>query len=359
MKRLILILSVIASLVLPVSAKVSASSLTIHGLSVTPDIYQAALSPGQDSISYQINLGNDLTTPIRVSVTSLDFKSLNESGGLLFIGSAAPGADHKYGLANWIELPTDPITLQAGKSQQIPVKIANRDDLAAGGHYAAIIFHVNSAGSNGTNPVQLNQEVSSLVFVRKLGGDTYSLHVTKAQTDGNIFKWPGHLKLTIANTGNTQTAPAGYIDLLDQRTLLNENSNLVLPGSSRLFNTHLSATPGFWPQKYTISVHYRPDALSNFSSYAYQFWYINPLFVLIFGGLLVFVSIRYEKGRRAWAWVGLKIDQFLRRLEVWVSRFMHIIKRSLVWLGLKIDRQLRRLELAVTRRKNSSNTPKK
>lgn len=358
MKRLILSLVLLAASFGLLAQPAKAATLSIQGLSVTPDLYQVSLDKNQKSLSYVIRLDNNLKIPISVSVSSLDFKSLNDSGGLFFIGSGASDIDHKYGLAKWIDLPTSKITLAAQGEQFIDVTIKNRTDLAPGGHYAAIIFKINNTPASSTNNVRINQEVSSLLFVRKAGG-TYGLPLVKAALNNRLLKWPSSLSLTFANSGDTQTAPLGYVELNGQRVIINENSNLVLPGSQRRYNVKLPAGAGFWPRRYHALIHYRPDAVSGFSVYNASFFYINPWFGVFCLALLAIILIAFKPARCALIWLLLKLDRQVRRLEVYSTHFARFMRhprrlskaagRILVWLGLKADRQLRRLEIWVTK----------
>jgi hypothetical protein len=266
----------------------SGGSLTFKGLSLSPAIEQLDLQPGQVNNSYQIRIDNNLNTDMTVSVNSLDFKSLNDSGGLFFIGTGINNSKDKYGLTNWISLPRTPMSLKPHGGQFVTVTIDNRSDLSPGGHYAAILFHVNSQSTGGVNRVNLNQVASSLLFVRKIGGEKYSLSLSKVQLKRSIFSWPGSADLFFSNTGNVQTAPYGTVVLGKSSTVINPGSNLVLPESSRVFITPLSASkPGLLPKTYDLKINYRPDGLKQFSSYEVHFWYINPLELVLTAVILV------------------------------------------------------------------------
>ena len=358
MKRLVFSLLATLLLGLGLASTAMAGSLSVQGLAVTPDISQITLEKDQPSVTYSIRLDNNLTTPITVSVTSLDFKSLNESGGLFFVGTGVTSLEHTNSLARWIVLPTTPITLPPESGQLINVTIENRADLSPGGHYAAVVFSVLNKSASGTNNVKLNQQISSLLFVRK-GSGQYSVAVSKSTLNNGLFKWPSSLALTFTNTGNTQTAPVGYVNLNGQHTLINENSNLVLPGSSRKLVVNLAKGAGFWPGHYQASVSYRPDATSTFSNYSVSFFYINPWFVIFCLVVLLVLFSTYAPARRMLVWLLLKLDKQIRRLEIYSTHFArpmrhprrlgHSLGRVLVWLGLKADRQLRRIEIWVTK----------
>jgi len=297
----VVILAILASAMFVQGKPVlAASSISYRGIALTPAIEQLTIRPGQNSVSYKIRVDNTLGASTALSVSSLDFKSLNDTGGLAFIGNNAGQLQHKYGLANWLSLPTNPIEIAPGGGQFIDITIQNRSDLSPGGHYAAVLFRVGNSGDVDSNKVQLDQVVSSLLFVRKLGGETYSLNLEKIDFNNSLFSWPTAANIYLANTGNTQTAPRGTLSLNGRINILNQDSNLVLPGSTRVYNVALANSKRpIWPGIYHTNISYRPDGVDGFKSVQTSIIYINPWFVLaILLLILVFLAARPRFRRR-------------------------------------------------------------
>ena len=285
----------------------AAKSLTYGGLSITPAIEQLVIQPNQSSISFQIRLDNNLKTPVSIQASSLDFKSLNASGGLAFIGSGGSTVDHKYGLANWIDLPADNIVLAPNQGQFVNVQIENRTDLSPGGHYAAILFQVNAASQSGTNQVSANQVVSSLVFVRKVGGEHFGLNLKKPSLPVSWLRLPNNVDLSFTNTGNTQTAPRGTVIFKNMfgtqvgNGIVNPNSSLVLPGSNRVIRTPINVQGRiFWPGLYSVNTAYQPDDGSAAKITSTKFLYINlPLILVV---VVLIFAIDYLQRYLRWRW---------------------------------------------------------
>lgn len=281
MKRITFVLA-ISSIFFVAHHGVKAAQTSYQGLSLRPAITQLTINPDQAQISYKISIDNGLSLPVNVKVTSLDFKSLNETGGLVFIGNNAADIEHKYGLAKWIETPSGLINIPSDSTQSVDIKVDNRPDLAPGGHYAAILFELVAPGSSITNHVGVDQAISSLLFVRKSGGEIYNIDLTNITVHRNFawFGWPSRLDSVFNNTGNVQTAPRGVITLDGTNTVLNPDSSLVLPGSTRLLNTDLSPIKApFWPGFYHLKLSYRPDGSSRFKTVSPGFVYIGWRFL--------------------------------------------------------------------------------
>ena len=388
-----------------------AATISYKGVSLTPAIEQLVVNPDQTSLNYQVRLDNNQNTPLTLQVSTLDFKSLNDSGGLAFITSNVSSLKDKHGLANWISVQANTITLPPEAGQTVTVTIDNRSDLSPGGHYAAVLFKVVSpTGFSGANNADIDQVISSLIFLRKTSGETYSLSLVKKQLVRNHFGWPTKADLYFKNDGNTQTAPRGTIKLGGTSFILNQDSNLTLPDSTRLYETDLAAAkPGLLPGFRHIAISYRPDADGQTKSADISFFYVRPWHIAV---LVITIAILASVSRRVrlilrWSakvvtwtlgllwrfikalvrlfkrklglqeskkkvlkkplkkqtlstasdihdggtllWIGLKADRQLRRLEILTVKSAKIGRRVLRWTGLKADRQLRRLEIWATK----------
>jgi len=236
--------------------------------------------------------------------------------------------EHKYGLTNWIDLPADPIVLPAGGGQFVNVTIENRGDLTPGGHYAAVLFKVISPnGTSGNNSVINSQIISSLFFVRKGGGEQYVLDLTKLNLHRHWawFGWPNRTDLSFYNSGNVQTAPRGTIVLHGASNILNLDSSLVLPQSTRRISSDLAigGSP-FWPGYYRAAVTYQPDGGGAVKTAAVHLIYIGwkfPLALII--ALYLLYRVLGQRGEKIW-----------RRIRRWAYPTTRVIFRLLRYLLL-------------------------
>jgi len=281
------------------------TSITAKGISLTPAIENLTLS-GSPSTSFIIQIDNHGDSAVSLSTSSLDFKSLNETGGLAFIGSSSSAIGYKYGLASWLNLPTAPIVLKPHSSQQITIGVSNRSDLYPGGHYAAILFKKTGGSGSSSNQVGVNQVIATLVFLKKSGGEIYSLSLQKPDFPAAWLKIPSNLDLLFTNTGNTQTAPRGSVVITDplgreiKRGIINPDSSLTLPDSTRLYTTQLYSIVNPWiPGRYKATVRYRPDDVSQLKTTSYSFVYLSLPFVILGSALLMAVVIFVWSVRRS------------------------------------------------------------
>lgn len=283
------------------SATADSKSIVYKGIGLSPAIQSLELAPDQTSRTFQIRVTNQQNGTVQLHLSSLDFKSLNQTGGIAFIGNGV-SADH--GLADWISFPQSDITLKPGASQSVNVVLDNRADLSPGGHYAAVLFENQGSGTAGGNKVALNQVVSSLVFVRKQGGETYSLTTDSPHLGWSWWSLPTSLNLVVNNVGNTQTAPRGIATIskdgnIYARGILNTSSALVLPDSSRLYPTALTATGHAWlPGIYRLSVSVRPDVVDQAQTSEYSVVYVNLSSLTAAAGIILIIAMTFFGIRR-------------------------------------------------------------
>lgn len=302
-----LMLLVAVGIVLGTVTPLATAEQALTGVTVSPALANIDLQPGQQQQTVNASITNNTASAVTITLSTVDFKSLNDSGGVLFIGSTT----YKYGLAKWISLPNGKVSLAPHQTQRLSVTIANRTDLSPGGHYGAIVYKVlpDSHSSAGNNNVNVQQELSTLVFIKKLGGEVYGLRLEHVQLGGSLFHAPESAVLTFRNTGNTQTVPRGLVQVSGphspevSRGLINTDSGLVLPDSTRKFAVPLSGSSHLlWPGRYHVTVHYRYDESGSFATENLGFTYLNlPLLAGSLVGLVV---------------IGL----FLRRVVRWRKR---------------------------------------
>lgn len=277
----------------------SADSITAAGITVTPAIINLDLQKDQLTSSFDVLLTNNTNKPVTLSVTSVDFKSLNDTGGLTFIGSNVAEATRKHALANWLTTPSKPVTIAAKQSSKIPIIIENRTDLGPGGHYAAILYTISDVGgSAGSTKVNVNEVASTLVFVRKLDGAQFGISLNKFRVTFSWFHIPTNINLYFKNTGNIQVVPRGLItvfspkDIEVSRGQINTDSALILPNNTRIYRTALFKTGNPWlPGVYKVHVYYHIDGSDKLQYADSSFTFVNLVF--IFEVLLGIFLIRF------------------------------------------------------------------
>jgi len=301
-KQLSLVL-VLAFAAFFIPAHVAAATVP-RGISLSPFEQNITFSPGEAVQSFNLTLTNDTPTVQELDLSVHDFGSLNDTGGIVIEGSNSY-TEH-YGLASWISLGTDTVILAPHQSRLIPVTVENRQDLAPGGHYGAVVATVNNLDTNPGNKVVLNQQLVSLILVDKQGGEHYDMRLDSIATNGNWFRLPTTVQLRFQDSGNVQVVPRGIVQLLGptggviSQGTINSDSDFVLPETYREIYVPLTvinrADP--WPGVYRIRVLYRYDGINVTASRTESVRYLSlGTFIIL---LILFVIVwRIVRSRRA------------------------------------------------------------
>lgn len=281
------------------------------GITISPPLKEVVLGPGLLEAHIKISISNTTGSDVSVNLRLVDFEAANEFGAVTFSPSGAPSP--KYGLVHWMSLTGgDTLTIPNGKTADIPVKINNSSDLSPGGHYGAVIASVKGPTNAGSNTVGLTQEIVSLLFVKKLGGEKYGLELTDLKAVGSASLLE-EVSLRFKSTGNVHVVPRGYVEVTDSKGklvakgIINPESTLVMPDTSRQFVTIMqpiaNANRG---GKYKVTAYYRYDEQAEFSSKS--IFFTRPLasgrtFVIVIAGISavsfgLFVWLRRRKRSR-------------------------------------------------------------
>jgi hypothetical protein len=284
-----------------------AEAATGSGFTFSPAFTQIALGLNQPQAKFVVILRNQATTSETFRLSVVDFGSLNEEGGVAFLGAASSDLEHKYGLSSWMKADKDSVTVPGGGTVNIGMTIDNRTSLSPGGHYGALLATVADGSSAGSSAPQvgLKQVLSSLVLAIKDGGLVHNLSVVSQTANGGWWQLPTMSEQRFHNTGNVQDAPRGIVEVKDPRGrvvvrgALNEGSTVVLPDTFRRYRTDLISIAKAWlPGRYQVVTTYRYDGEDQTKTIVTWFWYTGQLIVL-FGVLLIACVVAFF-GWRIW-----------------------------------------------------------
>jgi hypothetical protein len=260
---------------LPVGAAPGAVQSSSDGITISPPLKEVVLGPGLQRTTPVVTVKNQSGSDFTASVRTVDFKALDAHGGISLDESGAS----QYSLAKWLTLPDgNTVSLKNGQTAEIPVQIDNRGDLAPGGHYGAIVLSADTAGGGNGNRVQLKQELVSLIFVKKLGGEKYGLEL-ESLVPAKGSKVPESVTMRFRSTGNVHVVPRGYVEVTDakgtvvEKGIINPESTLVMPGTNRQFITLLQPVNKGQGGRYKLTAYYRYDGQSHF---AQKSVYLSP-----------------------------------------------------------------------------------
>jgi hypothetical protein len=280
-----------------------AHAATTSGISLSPFQQTISFQPGDSVSTFNVTLTNHTTTLQELDLSVHDFGSLNDTGGIVLNGSAS--YSQHYGLASWMSLATDTVVLNPGESRAVQVTVTNRQTLQPGGHYGAVVASVNSLNDQSGNKVVINQQLVSLVFVDKMGGEHYDLKLVGLTQNGNWFHLPDTVRLRFQNPGNVHVVPRGTVTLLGptgtviSKGIINIESAFVLPETYR--ELYVSLAPinnaAQLPGPYRIVVDYRYDGITKTARKQYAVHYVNASMIVI---LIVLIagSVWFVKRRK-------------------------------------------------------------
>ncbi len=299
MRKILSLLSLLVASSFLIASSVLADSSKPSGITISPAFQQVSINSSESEHPVTFQLTNNERQAQTLKLSSADFNTLNESGGLLFVGTNPTKLQKKYGLAKWFNLPQDQVTIQPGETATFSASILNDSTMPAGGHYGALLVQLLQPNSAHTSTnVQLHPVASSLLFVTKIGGDTYKLSLADVSIKRTFFSLPSTVSLRFRNSGNTHLIPRGVVTVTDSKNkvirkgIINDNSGIILPETYRQYNVPLThVTPAKLFAKYKLRVDFRIDGADSFRSYQTSMYVISPALIIVIIIILLMLFI--------------------------------------------------------------------
>lgn len=296
-------------LIFSMHSKPASAQTAPSGFLITPFYQNVDIAKDQASVSFSVKIKNNTEGPAVFRLSVLDFGTLNESGGVAFLGASD---NLKYSLASWVSLPNDTLVLKPGEEQTVTGTIENKESLSPGGHYGAVFFKIDdnsgSAADKPNDSIAFDPSLASLLFVRKTGGEIYGLNLNSTDFTRNILTLPSQIKLRFQNTGNVHVTPRGTVEILDPagrtvvKSIINTESGLILPETFRIFpSKFMSISSAVMPGRYTMSINYRYDGQDNFTTEKEIFFFLPLNFVglvVLAIGLMIAAYVIYKKKKK-------------------------------------------------------------
>lgn len=298
-----------------------------NGLGVTPR-KDYTIKSGKD-ISDTLYVSNlSLTEDLVVHIRVIDFSAQGETGApALQLDENAPAVP--WSLKPFITI-TKEVRIAAGKSANIPVKVAIPASQGAGSYYAAIEYTAQNAET--AQKVNIAASTASLLFVTVPGQAHEELQLKQfgafvPSSDGTtgVFKTmflgaePSVLATRLENKGNVAERPNGSIVIKNMfgRTALeiekaNPKDQLALIGQTRRFETCLKTSvasvkastgqtgdqvvctdANLWPGRYTaqLAVFYGMNGNDTKEIMATTtFWYLPWWFIVVVVIVLLIIA---------------------------------------------------------------------
>ena len=283
------------------------------GVSVSPAFQNVVLSHDMSGKDIIVTLTNKSSVGLNFALSAADFGTLDESGGVVFLGVPVTELEHHYGLVSWMTFDRNRLYIPSAGSKQIQVHIDNRPSLAPGGHYAALLATaISDTGLAGSDPrVNLHQVIASLILVRKDGGAQPGLDLVGfTPMSKSWLRLPNSADLRFHDAGNIHVVPHGTLSMTDPggeviaKGIVNEDSVTVYPESFRKMTSVMQKIKAGWlPGRYMLTVSYRFDNDNTVATESTSFWYLGSALtglllalILTLSGVILWVlrKIRYH-----------------------------------------------------------------
>ena len=278
-------------------------AISDNGLTVSPAYVDVNILDTQLSKDLEFVYTNHSQTTVTLQMLPIDFKQTDPLGTIGFVQAGV--GSYSYSLASFLSFSTDSIIIPPGEHQTVAVKVTNRPDLSPGGHYAAVVAKLvpsttDTSAIGGETTVA--PSISSLIFLRKTGGERYNLSLKEVSGFASWnFGYPDALRLEFQNEGNVHLVPYGTAEIRDMfgrllyKGVLNNSSSIILPESRRIIYTNLDKITWSWPLSVnTLTIRGKDSLDKTVYIYNDSGFYIDPwaigvivLFVVILIGYLV------------------------------------------------------------------------
>lgn len=243
----------------PVAAQSPSSTVTL-----SPPFVQLSLPEGSTGISHVLELTNTTDKDLAFSAAVFLFSQVDSQGTTILTDK--PPSNESLSIADSISVTPSSFVVTAGQRQTLTVNINNRQNLAPGGHYAAVVIRSNTETTANTPSVV--PALSSFLLIRKIGGEQYHLSLGKVTLLDSLFRMqiPNQIPLLFENQGNTHVIPRGTITISDiwgrsvWEGTINEGSLVVLPRAQREISVSLRKIRPLLPSiVYTVRVQGRSE----------------------------------------------------------------------------------------------------
>jgi hypothetical protein len=270
-------------------------------LEVNPAYVDISIGEPDTSKKVTVSYKNTGSVPLTLEIFPIDFKQTADSGQISFLGSQS--GTYSYSLSSFLSFDKNILEVAPHSTEKVTVTITNRPDLSPGGHYAAVVARDTSQRGDTV----ISPALSSLFFIRKIGGERYNLSVRNVSWPRYpvTFIMPTRFDITFQNEGNVHVIPYGRIEVRDMlgrlthKGIVNTDSLFVFPETRRIINAKIQQVSMVFPiMIYSISIK-GTDSLKKINYvHTESFIYIQPVSLIVFV-LLIMIFLWYRKRRKA------------------------------------------------------------
>ena len=258
-------------------------------LTVSPALVRMSISAQQPTAETAVALRNDSGTRSSYEIRLVDVDV--GTGRLASLATVSARTEKIF------KIPVQTIVLEANETKTVVVQALYSDEIAPGGHYAALeIKRIEQATSAKPPLVQI---INVGLFLTKEDGAKRELSLLTQKGSGFRVSMPSTYEVALRNDGNVDVTPRGFVALTSgmkeyAKVQFNDTSRPIFAGQSTTYAAPLSGGH-LWPGKYKIIVSYRADSGQEQRVFVDEFWYV-PVYWLILLCLVVLIfAYRLQK----------------------------------------------------------------
>lgn len=280
--------AIVACLLLPGCAfKGGVRAQEDPGIEVRPAILDVSGKPGS-IIDLEVNIRNTSSAVLGVSVKS---RSLAPEDELL-----DSSQEDRYDASLWINAPRKFFLIEGNQSTKVPVEIKIPDDAVPGGHYAVVVFGIESVGLQDDSGVQVNREVGAVALINVPGDTVESVKVNNSGEFKLSFGGLFDIEQEIINNGNTHVLPVIETIIYDGNgnkvESFTQPIRLLLPNTKRKIANSWDSKKYFGRYSAETTVTYGTPS-QNYVSNRMRTWVLPSLIFVILAVIIMPVIFRY------------------------------------------------------------------
>ena len=310
-------LSIFVVLLFNIGSQVVFAQQDAAGVSISPALIEEALDPGVTD--YHIfTITNLASTEETYFLFTRNIDGMGIDGTPKF---AEKGEETPFGLASWITLGTNQITLPANSEGQVSFSLSVPQNASPGSHFGGI-FISKDAPEIERSGAAVGYQVGNIISVRVAGEANLAAKIRQFSTDRYLY---GSSKVDfsarIENQGNVFIRPTGQIEVTSMlgKTVdtitLNESRGGIFPTATREYRVSwMGEDGGFGRYEAVMALSYGEQNDIRTMSSTVTFWILPMNIILPAFGVLaslllvtyVFVRLRL---RRALAQAGHSLSR--------------------------------------------------
>ncbi|KXK10223.1 MAG: hypothetical protein UZ22_OP11002000868 [Microgenomates bacterium OLB23] len=232
------VVSLIFSLVTPITLAQESPANTGINLTVSPVFINLLTEPGKET-SARIKITNNSNITETLGTQLVKFRP-SETGTQPTIEDV----DDKDEFASWVSFSDETFNLAPNETKTITVTIKPPTSAALGYYYAVVFKRVKEESAGTTGALVSGAPAVSILLEVKSPQAKREIQIVDAVTDKLFYEYlPTDIKVTIKNTGNIHIIPVGNIFIDwgrkkdDAILTFNEGRGNILPNTERTYTT--------------------------------------------------------------------------------------------------------------------------